>query len=68
VMVDAWSRGQGVTIHGWAFGVHDGLIQDLEITVDGSKPIENMYRAAVQRIRYKWSKPADVVGTSEYIK
>ena len=29
-------RGQGVTIHGWAFGVHDGLLQDLDITVDGT--------------------------------
>jgi len=27
----------------------------------------HLYRAAVQRIRYKWSKPADT-GTSEYIK
>lgn len=60
VMVDAWSRGQAVTIHGWAFGVHDGLIQDLGITVDGNKPIENQYRAAVQRIRYKWSKPGEL--------
>lgn len=59
VMVDAWSRGQTVAIHGWAFGVHDGLLQDLGITVDGTKPLENLYRAAVQRIRYKWSKPAE---------
>jgi len=61
VMVDAWSRGQQVTIHGWAFGVHDGLLQDLGLTVDGSKPLDNLYRAAVQRIRYKWSKPADAL-------
>jgi carbonic anhydrase len=59
VMVDAWSRGQAVTIHGWAFGVHDGLLQDLGLSVDGTKPLENLYRAAVQRIRYKWSKPVD---------
>jgi carbonic anhydrase len=59
VMQDAWSRGQPVTIHGWAFGVHDGLLQDLEITVDGTKPMENIYRAAVQRIRYKWHEPRD---------
>ena len=58
VMVDAWSRGQNVTIHGWAFGVHDGLLQDLGLTADGAKPLDNLYRAAVQRIRYKWSKPA----------
>lgn len=59
VMVDAWSRGQQVTIHGWAFGVHDGLLQDLGIAVDGSKPLEKQYRAAVQRIRHKWGKPPE---------
>jgi carbonic anhydrase len=32
VMVDAWARGQKVTVHGWAFGVHDGLLQDLQMT------------------------------------
>jgi len=56
VMVDAWSRGQKVTIHGWAFGVHDGLLQDLQMSVDGSKSLDAIYKAAVQRIRYKWSK------------
>jgi len=59
VMVDAWSRGQAVSIHGWAFGVHDGLLQDLGLTVDGSQPLDTLYRAAVQRIRYKWSKPPE---------
>ena len=68
VMVDAWSRNQTVTIHGWAFGVHDGLLQDLGMTVDGSKPLDNLYRAAVQRIRYKWSKPGDAVqGVSDAV-
>ena len=38
---------------------HDGLLQDLGMTVNGSRPIEPLYRAAVQRIRYKWSQPAD---------
>lgn len=61
VMVDAWSRGQKVTIHGWAFGVQDGLLQDLGLTVDGSKSLDALYRATVQRIRYKWSKPAELV-------
>ena len=60
VMEDAWSRGQSVAIHGWAFGVHDGLLQDLGMTISGVKPIESLYKAAVQRIRYKWSKRAEV--------
>lgn len=59
VMEDAWSRGQAVSIHGWAFGVHDGLLQDLGMTINGIKPVESLYKAAVQRIRYKWSKRAE---------
>ncbi|MDR6858222.1 carbonate dehydratase [Variovorax guangxiensis] len=59
VMEDAWSRGQTVSIHGWAFGVHDGLLQDLGMTINGIKPVESLYKAAVQRIRYKWSKRAE---------
>lgn len=57
VMVDAWARGQKVRIHGWTFGVHDGLLQDLGLSVDGTQPLDAIYKAAVQRIRYKWSKP-----------
>ena len=59
VMEDAWSRGQSASIHGWAFGVHDGLLQDLGMTINGIKPIDSLYKAAVQRIRYKWSKRAE---------
>ncbi|HUD34254.1 MAG TPA: carbonic anhydrase, partial [Variovorax sp.] len=59
VMVDAWSRGQKVRIHGWCYGVHDGLLQDLRLSVDGSKPLDAIYKAAVQRIRHKWSKPGE---------
>ncbi|RYY91827.1 MAG: carbonate dehydratase, partial [Comamonadaceae bacterium] len=45
VMVDAWSRGQAVTIHGWAFGVHDGLLQDLGMSVNGTQPLDKQYKA-----------------------
>jgi carbonic anhydrase len=50
VMVDAWAKHQKVTIHGWAFGVHDGLLQDLHMTVSGPDQIEPMYRAALQGV------------------
>ncbi|MDE2616214.1 MAG: carbonate dehydratase [Burkholderiales bacterium] len=50
VMVDAWARGQQVSIHGWAFGVHDGLLQDLQMTVASTDSIEPLYRAAIQSV------------------
>jgi carbonic anhydrase len=56
VMLDAWRRGQAVHIHGWAFGVHDGLINDLEMSVDSSEALELRYREALVRIRQRWMK------------
>jgi carbonic anhydrase len=31
VMRDAWARGQAVTIHGWIYDLHDGLLRDLGV-------------------------------------
>ena len=30
---DAWRRGQPLTLHGWIYSIHDGLLRDLETTV-----------------------------------
>jgi carbonic anhydrase len=50
VMTDAWAKGQKVSIHGWAFGVTDGLLQDLHMTVTSTDTIEPLYRAAVEGV------------------
>jgi carbonic anhydrase len=31
---DAWSRGQPLAVHGWIYGLGNGLVRDLEVTVD----------------------------------
>ena len=53
VMTDAWAKGQKVSVHGWAYGVHDGLLQDLRMTVDGCEAIEPAYRAAIEAVTGK---------------
>ncbi len=50
VLLDAWSRGQNVTLHGWVYGVHDGLLQDLQINVDGVEALEAAYRQAIAAV------------------
>lgn len=55
VMVDAWAKGQKVRVHGWAFGVHDGLLHDLAMTVHDTEVIEPVYRKAVEGIVAKYS-------------
>jgi len=50
VMTDAWAKSQKVTVHGWAYGVHDGLLHDLHMDVDGADSIEPVYRAAIEGV------------------
>jgi carbonic anhydrase len=50
VLQDAWARGQEISVHGWVYGVHDGLLQDLRITVSGLDGLEALYLAAVEAV------------------
>lgn len=34
----AWDRGQTLTVHGWIYDLHDGLLRDLNVSVDGASP------------------------------
>jgi carbonic anhydrase len=37
---DAWERGQELAVHGWTYGLHDGLLRDLDVTRD--KPADDL--------------------------
>ena len=54
VMLDAWARGQEVRVHGWAFGVHDGLLQDLQMSVSSSAELDAVYQKAIDRVWELW--------------
>ena len=47
VVQDAWARGQELVVHGWFYGLHDGLLQDLKITVSGPAEMTAAFDAAV---------------------
>jgi carbonic anhydrase len=38
VVRSAWARGQAVTIHGWIYDIHDGLLRDLGVTAAAQLP------------------------------
>ncbi len=50
VMKDAWARGRVVTVHGWIYGVHDGLLQDLLMSVSDPAQLQVMHEAAIAQI------------------
>src|SRR5437870_8915822 len=35
VVRDAWERGQELAVHGWIYGLHDGLLRDMKMTIAG---------------------------------
>ena len=35
IVRDAWERGQELAVHGWIYGLHDGILRDLNVTVSG---------------------------------
>ena len=47
VMQDAWARGQRVALHGWVYGLKDGLLHDLHITLDSVEGMASLYRSAI---------------------
>jgi carbonic anhydrase len=49
VMQDAWSRGQKVTVHGWCYGLKDGLVKDMGVSMQGSHEVVNVFRNALKR-------------------
>jgi len=44
VIQDAWARGQQVTVHGWIYGLADGLIRDLQVNSSSPAEFEQHYR------------------------
>lgn len=48
VVQDAWQRGQALTVHGWIYGLEDGLMNDLGLTVSSPDELSPSYRQALE--------------------
>jgi carbonic anhydrase len=50
IVRDAWDRGQELWIHGWIYGLKDGLVRDLGMTVAATAEVDEVYRAALANL------------------
>ena len=47
---EAWERGQPLAVHGWVYGIQDGLLKDLDITVTDFAEARKAYDAALAKL------------------
>ena len=50
VVRDAWERGQPLSIHGWIYGMRDGLLRDLHASASSSEEARLSYSQAVSSL------------------
>lgn len=43
VVEEAWTKGRELYVHGWIYGLHDGLLRDLGLSVSGIGQVEERY-------------------------
>ncbi|MFK0573840.1 carbonate dehydratase [Endozoicomonas sp.] len=55
IVQDAWDRGQSLTVHSWVYGLKDGLVRDLALSVTSNDDIEAKYSVALDSIAQKSS-------------
>ncbi len=55
IVQDAWARGQVIVVHGWFYGLNNGLLQDLKMTVAHADDLAAAYDQAISAVqaRYK---------------
>ena len=54
IVRDAWDRGQPLTIHGWVYGISDGLLSDLGMNVSSAEALAVSLPASLAQ----YEKPA----------
>ena len=50
IVRDAWDQGQELTIHGWIYGMKDGLLEDLHCSTSSLNEVRGSYTKAIAEL------------------
>jgi carbonic anhydrase len=50
IVADAWERGRSPRVHGWIYGLDNGLVRDLEYTVSTQAELADGYQHALSAL------------------
>ena len=56
IVQDAWQRGQELVVHGWVYGLQNGLLQDLAMTVSRLDDAGAAYEMALAAVHARYAE------------
>ena len=48
IVQDAWAKGQKLAVHGWIYGLNDGKVNNLNVTVNESNQLSDIFRLDIE--------------------
>ncbi|MEO6362406.1 MAG: carbonate dehydratase [Caldimonas sp.] len=60
VVQDAWQRGQELVVHGWVYGLRNGRLDDLKMTVSRLDDASEAYETAIAAVRDRHPRAAQM--------
>ncbi|MBI5730233.1 MAG: carbonate dehydratase [Ignavibacteriales bacterium] len=50
IVQQAWESGQELSVHGWIYGLHNGLINDLNVCITNNEEFSTVYKSALSAL------------------
>jgi carbonic anhydrase len=50
IVQNAWEQGQKFSVHGWVYGLQDGLLRDLRMRISNQEELSLAYQAAISSL------------------
>lgn len=47
IIQNAWQNGQQLMVHGWVYGLHNGLVKDLNVTLASNEKLSEVYQLEI---------------------
>ncbi len=51
IVQEAWERNQDLSVHGWVYGINNGLLHDLDICISCREEVNPLYQKAIRQVK-----------------
>jgi carbonic anhydrase len=68
IVTDAWARGQQLSVHGLVYGVHDGRMRNLGMSVSNLDELDSVYQSCLETLSTRGTRKANDVVAADAAK